>query len=105
MRQDEDICPGPHATPIEECLPIFDPGEIQRESSFRNLAARYGRRKSFSPEEFEPIVPEEISLLMKKGEGLLDDDDSLPIAPHERSLNDVFGMKLMCADVVSHPRR
>ena len=105
LRQDEDISPGPHATPVDECLPIFDPGEIQGGSPFRNLTARCGHRKSFSPEEFQPIASEEISLLMKKGEGLLDDDDSLPIAPHEPSLNDVFGMKLMCADVVSHPRR
>ena len=101
---DERASPLSYAGPVDDYLPIFDPAEIQRQTSLAKFAT-YTRRRSFSPEEFEAIPLEEISRLMRKEDAFLDEDDSIPIAPLEPSLVDVFGVKLMCADVVSEPRR
>ena len=80
--------PSPVILPCEKDMP-----EFRTHSS---------RTRSFSP---GPILQEDKLQIMNREEVFSDEDDSMPIAALEPSLEDVFGVKLMYADVVSKPAR
>ena len=100
-KRDKQAPPGSHIA--QDSSPIFCPAEIRAESSIPTLARLLAPKRSYSPE----ILSQEdvLSLMKQRPDSLSDDDSSTVIVPLHTSGHDVFGEKLMCADVISQINR